>query len=217
LALALAGCKTTEGPNQTAAAHPAPAVSGKPVDVPGYIAIAAGWRLEQRCKFLTESQKSAFDWNVSEATRQMAKSATPQAVVQMQGIGEREATAASCDDTGRRTVQSALASSGDVAFAATGRRYSAETRRDYDSERLQMLVAGQSLDDRCHAMPPQIRQEYEALVDGISQRFVQRNGVAAMDAVRLGSKSDGMTVPCQGAAVRLRLILEEARRMAQAS
>lgn len=214
----LGGCVTSQqapfGPAPTEAAATAPAM-GQLLDQ--YATAAGGWYLDRRCEVLNADDRRIFDWNVEQATITLAKTVPQTALQAMQASAKTVADKYDCGDKARDIVQSTLTMSGETTFALTGKRFSIERQLESDSKRLTALLLSQRIDDKCHAMPPPIRQEYDRLLGEITGRFGQRAGTDTL--ARLRTEATDRTLPatiCENnVSIRLRMALDEARAMAK--
>lgn len=88
-----------------------------------------------------------------------------------------------------------------------------------EGDQLARLISTRSVDDQCRAMPRRTRQEYDGLVDQLSERFRQRAGADALAAARSRAENrSAQPVECDtNAVLGIRDALIEARRLARTS
>lgn len=214
----LGGCVTSQkapfGPAPTEVTATAPAM-GELLDQ--YATAAGGWYLDRRCEVLNADDRRIFDWNVEQATIHLAKTMPQKALEAMQASAKTVADKYDCGDRARGIVQSTLTMSGETAFALTGKRFSVERQLESDSKRLTALLLSQRIDDRCHAMPPPIRKEYDGLLGEITGRFEQRAGAESLARLRTDATARPLpaTICENNVSIRLRMAVDEARAMAK--
>jgi hypothetical protein len=164
-----------------------------------YATIAGGWFLERRCNTLSPELKREFEWNVGQTNIALSQKVKPSFLQGLQPPAEKVADQYACDDTARSLVSQVLALSRTTTFELTGKRYSALEQKQYDAQRISLLLMAKAVDDRCHLIPQNVRTAFDDRVQKIADRFATTAGAQALEEARTKIRGiDSSRLDCTG-------------------